>query len=392
MDLFCLAVHTQGLTLIRQARVAEGLALLDEAMVAATRGELSPIVTGVVYCGVIAGCEEAFELRRAREWTDALSRWCDEQPELVAFSGRCRAHRAEIMQLHGAWDDALEEAQRARERSERAMNPAAAGQAAYQQGEVHRLQGEFAAAESAYRDANAQGREPQPGLALLRLAQGGAESAAAASRRALAVTTEPLKRARLLPVCAEIMLAAGDEPEARTAYAELEETGRQYESGMLQAVVAYVRGTLELAAGDARPALVSLRRALQAWQKLEAPYEAARTRVLVGLACRTLGDEDSAELELDAAHAVFAGLGAGPDLLRVSSLAARGRTRDSHGLTARELEVLKLVAAGMSNREIASKLVVSEHTVARHLQNIFVKLRVSSRTAATAFAFEHDLL
>src|SRR5205807_1665743 len=185
-DLFSLAVHTQGLVLIKQGQVAQGMALLDEAMLAASAGELSPIITGVVYCGVIAGCEEAYEVRRAREWTDALSRWCEEQPEMVAFSGRCRAHRAEIMQLHGAWDAALDEARRARERSERAMNPAAAGQASYQQGEVQRLQGHFAAAEAAYRDANAKGREPQPGLALLRLARGDAGSASATIRRALA--------------------------------------------------------------------------------------------------------------------------------------------------------------------------------------------------------------
>src|SRR5438034_707465 len=137
-DLFALAVHVQGHVLIKQGRVGEGLTLLDEAMLRVTAGELSPMVTGVVYCGVIAGCEEAYELRRAREWTEALSRWCDAQPQMVAFGGRCLAHRAEIMQLRGAWQEALEEATRARERSERAMNPSAAGQALYLQGDVHR--------------------------------------------------------------------------------------------------------------------------------------------------------------------------------------------------------------------------------------------------------------
>jgi DNA-binding CsgD family transcriptional regulator len=391
-DLFSLAVHTQGLALIRQGRVAEGLALLDEAMLAATGGELSPIITGVVYCGVIAGCEEAFEVRRAREWTDALARWCAQQPEMVAFSGRCHSHRAEIMQLHGAWPDALEEAKRARERSERGMNQAAAGQAVYQQAEVQRLQGDLAAAESSYRDANRNGREPQPGLALLRLAQGDAASAAASIRRALGETAEPLRRARLLPAYAEIMLAVGEDADARAAAVELEEIGRLCESPLLRAVVEHVRGMVELAEGDARAALVSLRRGLQAWQELEAPYEAARTRVLLAQACRTLGDDDTADLELEAAGAAFDRLGALPDSARVASLAARGDARDTHGLTERELEVLRLVAAGKSNRQIASELVVSEHTVARHVQNIFSKLRVSSRAAATAFAFEHDLL
>jgi DNA-binding CsgD family transcriptional regulator len=391
-DLFSLAVHTQGLALIRLERVADGLALLDEAMLAASAGELSPVITGIVYCGVIAGCEEAFELRRAREWTDALSRWCEQQPDLVAFSGRCRVHRAEIMQLHGAWADALEEARQGRERSERAMNPAAAGQALYVQGELHRLRGDFDAAEAAFGEANALGREPQPGSALLRLARGDKEGAAAAIRRALAETAEPLKRARLLPAFAEIMLAVGDGSAARGACDELEETCRRCESPMLRASVEHVRGAVELAADDAQAALRAVRRASRAWQELDAPYEGARTRALLGLACRALGDDDTARLELEAATSAFERLGAGPDAARVAALVEPRRGRELHGLTERELEVLRLAAAGRSNREIAVSLVVSEHTVARHLQNIFRKLGVSSRTAATAFAFEHDLV
>jgi DNA-binding CsgD family transcriptional regulator len=391
-DLFALAVHTQGQVLIKQGSVEEGLGLLDEAMLAVTAGELSPIITGVVYCGVIAGCEEAYDVRRAQEWTDALSGWCERQPEMVAFTGRCLSHRAEIMQLHGAWRDALEEARRARERCEEAMNQRAAGEAFYQQAELHRLQGDFAAAEAAYRDANRRGREPQPGLALLRLAQGDDNAAAAAIRRAVGETTEPLRRARLLPAYAEIMLAVGDLDEARTAREELAEIAAGYESAMLRAIAAQVRGTVDLAEGDAQAALVALRQASRVWQELEAPYEAARTRVLMGLACRTLGDEDSAALDLEAATDVFEQLGALPDLARVESLSRPLATGDTHGLTPRELEVLRLVAAGSTNRQIASKLVVSEHTVARHVQNIFTKLRVSSRTAATAFAFEHDLV
>jgi len=391
-DLFALAVHTQGQVLIKQGSVEEGLGLLDEAMLAVTAGELSPIITGVVYCGVIAGCEEAYDVRRAQEWTDALSGWCEQQPEMVAFTGRCLSHRAEIMQLHGEWRDALAEARRARERCERGMNQPAAGEAFYQQGELHRLQGDFAAAEAAYRDANRCGREPQPGLALLRLGQRDDNAAAAAIRRAVGETTEPLRRARLLPAYAEIMLAVGDVQEARTACEELAEIAASYESAMLRAIGAQVRGTVDLAEGDAQAALVALRHALRVWQELEAPYEAARTRVLMGLGCRTLGDEDSAALELEAAAGVFEQLGALPDLARVESLSRPLATGDTHGLTPRELEVLRLVAAGNTNRQIASKLVVSEHTVARHVQNIFTKLRVSSRTAATAFAFEHDLV
>jgi len=391
-DLFAVAVHFQGLIRITQGRVGEGLLLLDEAMVAVTAGEVSPIITGVVYCGVIACCEEAFDPRRAHEWTNALTRWCEGQPQMVAFTGRCLAHRAGIMQLHGAWRDALAEAHLARERCEQAMNRAATGQAFYQQGELHRLQGGFAAAEAAYRDANGCGREPQPGLALLRLAQGDVGAAAAAIRRALGETSEPLRRATLLPAYAEIMLAVDDAEEARNAWRELAEIAANSESAMLGAIAAHVRGAVDLAENDAQAALVSLRHAWQVWQELEAPYEVARVRVLLGLACRALGDEDTAALELDSARGVFDQLGAAPDLARLDSLTSRTVPGDTHGLSARELEVLRLVAAGKTNREIASELVVSEHTVARHVQNILTKLGVSSRTAATAFAFEHELV
>jgi DNA-binding CsgD family transcriptional regulator len=391
-DLFAAARHFQGLIRIKQGRVEEGLRLLDEAMVTVTAGEVSPVMSGVVYCGVIACCEEAFEPRRAHEWTNALTRWCEEQPQMVAFTGRCLAHRAGIMQLHGAWHDALEEARLARERCEQAMNRAATGQALYQQGELLRLQGDFAAAEEAYREANRYGREPQPGLALLRLGQRDVDAAAAAIRRVLGETTEPLPRAGLLPSYVEIMLAAGDVEEARGACAELVDIANASERPMLGAIAARVEGAVELAEDDARAALVSLRRAWQAWQELEAPYEAARTRVLIGLACRTLGDQDSAALELDAARGAFEQLGAAPDVARVDTLTGRAAPVETHGLSPRELEVLRLLAAGKTNRDIAALLVVSEHTVARHVQNIFRKLNVSSRTAAGAFAFEHDLV
>jgi ATP/maltotriose-dependent transcriptional regulator MalT len=331
-------------------------------------------------------------VRRAQEWTAALTRWCGEQPQMVAFTGRCLAHRAGILQLHGEWRDALEEARLARERAEQAMNQPAAGQAFYQQGDLHRLQGDVAAAEAAYRDANRFGREPQPGLALLRLGEGDAEGAVAAIRRVLGETAAPLDRAKLLPAFVEITLAVGDAEAARTACRELEEIAAGQESAMLNAIAAHARGAVDLAEGDAQEALVALRRAWQVWQELEAPYEAARARVLVGLACRALGDDVTAEMELDAARWIFQQLGAAPDLARVDALTTRAAPRDTHGLTAREVEVLRLVAAGKTNREVASELVVSEHTVARHVQNIFAKLGVSSRTAATAFAFERDLV
>lgn len=390
-DLLALTVHFQGLCRIKQGRLEDGLQLLDEAMVGVIAGEVSPFLEGVVYCGVIAGCEEAFDPRRAREWTNALTRWCKEQPQMVSFTGRCLAHRAGIMQLHGQWRDALEEARLARERCEEAMNRPATGQAYYQQGELHRLRGDFGTAEVAYRDASRFGREPQPGVALMRLAQGDTGAAAAAIRRVLDATTQPLQRAVLLPAYVEIMLEAGELDEAGNASRELAEIAAQSKRAMLDGLAAHVRGAVDLAEGDPKAALVSLRQAERVWAELEAPYEAARARVLVGRACRALGDEDSAALEFDSARGVFEQLGAGPDLARLEALAA-GVPAETHGLSGRELEVLRLVASGKTNREIAAELVVSEHTVARHLQNIYNKLGVSSRTAATAFAFEHELV
>lgn len=391
-DLLALALHQQGRVLTKQGKVEDGLRLLDEAMVAVTAGELSPIVTGLIYCSVIEGCQQVYELRRAGEWTAALTRWCDEQPQMVSFTGRCLVHRAEIMQLHGAWPDALEEARRAGERFAQVMDQTAVGESFYRQGEIHRLRGDLGLAEEAYRDASRYGWEPQPGLALVRLAQGDSGAAAAAIRRVVGETSEPLMRAGLLPTYVEIMLVVGDSEEARSACRELEEITEDHRSGMLGAMVAHARGAVALANGDAWAALVSLRHASQVWQELEAPYEAARVRVLVGLACRALGDDDTAALELEAACGVFEELGAAPDLARVDSLTRRAASAHIQGLTPRELQVLRLVAAGETNKAIAAELVLSERTVDRHVSNIFTKVGVSSRAAATAYAYEHQLV
>jgi len=389
-DLFSLATFGRGDILVRHGRVREGLVLLDEAMVGATTGELSPIVTGIVYCGVIMACEEVYDVRRAREWTDALRRWWEQQPDLLAFTGRCLVHRAQLMQLQGAWPEALEETDRANRRFEKAMNQEAAAKAAYLQGEVNRLRGDFAAAEEAYRRASQLGLEPQPGWSLLRLAQGKADAAAAAIRRVVGESPESLRRGGLLPAYVEIMLRIGELEEARDASQELEQIAAECDSDLLRASAAQALGAVELAAGDATRALASLREAAQAWQELEAPYECARARVLVGRACRALGDDEAFALELESARSTFQQLGAAPDLAAAGAL--DGSEAETHGLSSRELEVIRLIASGKSNREIASALVISEHTVARHVQNIFAKLGVTSRTAAGAFAFEHDLV
>ena len=272
------------------------------------------------------------------------------------------------------------------------MNRAATGQALYQQGELHRLQGDFEAAESAYREGSEFGREPQPGLALLRLAQGDVEAAAAMTRRSAAEAAEPFVRAAVLPAHVEVdarrRRSRGSPPRRRRAGRDRSGTASARCSTRSRPAH---EGEVELAEGDPRAALTALRQAARLWQELDAPYEVARVRALVGLACRALGDEESAALELAAAREVFERLAAAPDLARIDLLASRSPA-DAHGLSARELEVLRLVAAGKTNREIASELVVSEHTVARHLQNIFAKLGVTSRTAATAFAFQHELV
>jgi len=385
-DLLALALHAQGHMLVRLGRVGDGFALLDEAMVTVTSGEAWPFVIGIVYCGVILACEEVFDLGRAREWTQELTRWSDGQRDLVAFTGRCHVHRAQILQLGGEWPDALAEARAAGKRLLES-NVSAAGLAHYRQGEVLRLLGEFDAAEEAYREASRLGWEPQPGLAQLRLAQGRGPAALASIRRAEVELHEPLKRAALLPAHVEIALAAGELEEAQAACTELDELSASFESEMLAAMAAHARGSLALASGDPRAAVVALRDAQRRWLELDAPYEVARARALAAQACGALGDEESAALELDAAAETFRRLGAAPDLARLAPPA-----RGPEGLSPRELEVLRHVARGRSNREIAGELVLSEHTVARHLQNIYRKLRLSSRAAATAYAFEHDLV
>jgi DNA-binding CsgD family transcriptional regulator len=390
-DLIACTRHDQGRIRIQQGEVEKGLALLDEVMVAVTAGELSSLVTGLMYCSVIQACQEVYAFGRAREWTAALAQWCDEQPEMVAFTGVCRVHRAEIMQLRGAWQDAIQEAQRARERGQGVSLQTVAA-ALYQQAEVHRLRGEFDSAEEAYRSASHCGLEPQPGLALLRLAQGRTGAAVAAIRRAVSATADRLQRTKLLPAHIEIALAAGDLQEARTACRELEEIAGSLDTAVLGAMAAHARGAVELADGDASAALGSLRQAWQVWQQIEAPYAAARVRVLIGLACRTLGDDEGAGLELDAARAVFEQLGAAPDLASIDSLIRGAFSGRPHGLTPRELQVLRLVAAGKTNKAIAAELFLSEKTVDRHVSNILTKLDVPSRAAATAHAYQHELI
>ena len=388
-DLAAMALVLQGRARLARGETRAGLSLLDEAMISVTTDQLLPALTGLAYCNVIEGCQQVYDLRRSQEWTAALKRWCDGQPDLVPYAGQCLVHRSEILQLHGDWTRALDEAIRACDRL--ARRPAAAN-AYYQLAEMHRLRGEFAQAAQAFGQAGEFGREPQPGLALLRLAEGRVSVAAATIARVLDEASDRFSRCRVLPAYAEIMLAVHDVSAARNAADELFEIAETLGAPFLRAAAAHAQGAVSLAESVPVGALNSLRRAVSIWRQLEAPYEAARARVLVGLACRAVSDSDSAEIELDAACHAFQHLGAVPDVDRVLSLIGPREPISTKRLTARELQVLSLVATGRTNREISSTLVISEHTVARHLQNIFNKLGVTSRTAATAFALEHSLL
>ncbi|MFC5268185.1 LuxR C-terminal-related transcriptional regulator [Kribbella qitaiheensis] len=361
------------------------IALLDEVMVAVTADEVAPVIAGLAYCAVIWACQEAFDIQRAQEWTAALSQWCELRPDVVPYRGQCLVHRAELLQFHGAWADAIEQAQRASERLSDPPGQDAVGMAHYVLAELHRLRGEWTEAEDLYRLANKCGRQPHPGLALLRLAQGRQDAAATGIRRAIDEAADQLERARLLPAAVEILLAGGDTAAGRVFADEFAGIAAVVDKPFLHAVSAQCAGAVLLAEGNGREALTHLRTALTGWQQLDAPYEAARVRILLALACRELGDEEGSELELDAAREIFQQLGA--DLSGLPAV-----DPGQYGLSAREIEVLGLLATGATNRAIAAKLVISEKTVARHVSNIFAKLDLTSRAAATAYAYEHDLV
>jgi DNA-binding CsgD family transcriptional regulator len=386
-SLVALGALYEGRALVKQARVREGLVKLDEAMLAAVSDRLEPIWTGAIYCGLLDACHELVDLRRAQQWTEAMSRWCAPLPAASLYPGICRVHQVEILDLRGAWDDAEAEAAAACGDLV-GVDVFAVADGRYLLGELSRRRGDLVGAEEAYLRAHDAGRDPQPGLALLRLAQGRIDAASASIAAALvACTGGRLERARLLSAQVDIALVAGDADLAEAAAAEIAEIAGDFGSDGLRALGHRCRGAVSLANGQGVVALGALRLACEAWQQLEVPYETARTRVLLAKAYRLLGDDDAAARECAAARTVFERLRADPDLRALdASDAAAG------GLTPREVEVLRLVASGQSNREVAANLVISEKTAARHVANIYAKLGLSSRSAATAFAHKHALV
>ena len=389
-DLTAMALCGQGRLTLYSGRVAEGLAMLDESMVRVIAGETSPIIAGHVYCTAIEGCQEISDFARMAEWTSALERWCAGQPGLLAFTGQCAVHRGQLLRVRGEWGPALDEFELASARYREVGSPDAAALSAYEAGEVLRLRGDHGAAEEAYEQAADRGFEPQPGLALLWLARGDQAAALAAVDRLQAEPGGPVQRCRLLPAAIEVLVATGQVDRARGLAGELSGIADGFGCEPLKAAAAEASGTVELAGGDAAGALPYLRKAQQLWARADAPFDRARARVLTGRALAAVGDAETSRRELEAARAAFRQVGARPAADEVDRLLAPDSLPS--GLTAREAEVLRLVASGRSNAQIAAALVLSEKTVARHLSNIFTKLAVGSRTAATAYAFEHGLV
>jgi len=381
----------EGSTYTLTGEVERGLKLLDEVMVSITAREVLPNITGIVYCATIIACREVFDVRRAHEWTRALSAWCEEQQDLVPFRGQCLVHRAELMHIQGAWTDALREVRLARERLSDPPNQNAIGMAYYEEGDLLRVRGELAQAEKLLQHAHQLGHEPQPALALLWLQQGKTTVAVAAITTSLAEQKYRPHRARLLGAAVEIHLAADKIPDARDRAAELTGIARDIGAPLLLAMSGQQQGAIELATGNGETALTLLRQAWRGWQELGAPYDAARVRVLIGKALVLLGQRELADMEFDAARISFQSVGAAFDLVALEATSEQGSTGAAGLLTQREVEVLRLLATGTTNRKIALALVISEKTVARHVSNIYAKLNVSSRSAATAWAYEHNL-
>jgi DNA-binding NarL/FixJ family response regulator len=388
-DLLSMGQLGCGQALIRMCKTTEGTALLDESMIAVVAGETSPIVTGIIYCAVIETCHKIFDLRRAHEWTDALCQWCEAHPDLFPYRGQCLVRRAELLQLHGDWLGAESEIKKACVHFSRPPQELAAGEAFYRYGEICRLKGNYAEALELYRQASKRGFKPQPGLALLRLAHRELDVARAAIDQTEKEKKDPVSRSKILPVYIEIMIETGELQAAQKAAEELGEIAAVFSASFLDAVAARARGYILLFSGKPAAAIVQLRTALTAFTNAEAMYESAKTCALIGFACWKLRDDDTAKMEFEAAREIFERLGAVPDLKILDTVLPK---KNPGGLTAREMEVLKQLSTGKTNKEIAADLFLSERTVDRHVGNILTKIDVPSRTAAATYAHKNHLL
>lgn len=387
-DTEVLATMNRGRALVFGGRSTEGFACMDRVMLAISSGTVSDRVAGPAYCAVVASCLDRWDVERARVWTRDLSDWCDAQRGLEPFRGECSVHRATVLRLGGEWGEAETTLVDVCSRERR---PETLENALYWLGDLHRLAGRAADAEAAYRRAAELGREVQPGLALLRRDAGRLAAARTGIARALGATPLAGVRADLLAAQVELEVDHGDLAIAGTAAEELRALADTIDTVYLQAQADRAAALVAIARDAPTDALALLRRSWSAWRRLDAPYEAAITRMHLGRACRALGDEEAAQLEFDAARTVLTTLGAIPDLARLERLAAGPDRSPAGGLTRREVEVLRLIASGRSNREIAQELFLSERTVARHVSNILAKLALPNRASATAFAFEHGL-
>lgn len=391
VDLKAIGCLGSGQAMVVQGDIKKGINILDEAMIMAKAEDIHLIAKGIIYCAGISVCRKVWDLKRAQEWTLALSRWCNSHADLVPFRGQCLVRRAEIMQLFGEWPKAMEEAEHACKRFQTSVPPAT-GEAYYRQGELHRLLGAFMQAENCYREAAKWGKTPQPGLALLRLTQGQLDAAKTSIVNTLREAKDTKVRVEHLPAMVRIMIAANHTEEGRTAAEELSQIADHFDVPYLYAMSSYALGNVFFAEGDLIEASRNVQKALDGWNTFNLPYEIARARELKGLIYREMGDKDSSDMDLAAAKWTFEQLNAAPDLDRVTRLLNMKLNHNNHGLTLRELQVLRRVASGKTNKSVAGELFISERTVDRHVSNIFNKLGVSSRVEASTYALKNKML